>query len=127
MTHLLLVIVRAYLEVFVTLASDRPHARREHRLLLGSIQYLYDAYAAAGKSSRRAFLISVWNHLGELQPFALYAKTRADAELIGRERESTPFLRLSRAFVFGMAIAIIGLSVVGLITVLLLLPQGEDR
>ncbi len=127
MKRLLIVIVRAYLEVFVTLASDRTHARQEHGLLLGSIQYLYDASTSAGTSARRAFLMSVWNHLGELQPFALYAKTRADAELTSKPQAATPFFQLSRAVVFGLAIAIIGLVVVLLMTAFLLWPQRQDR
>ena len=124
---MLLGLLRVYLEVFVVLAANRRHARQEHGLLLGSIHYLYEATVAAGTSTHRAFLVSVWNHLGEIQPFALYAKTNADAELDGKPLVATPFRRLSRALALTLAITVVGASIMVFMMLLFLWPHRDER
>lgn len=78
MTRLVLVLLRAYLGLFAVFVHDREHARREHSLIEGSLRESYAARRAEGSGRARAARASLWEHLGELQPLALFSKTRAD-------------------------------------------------
>ena len=75
----------AYLGVFAVWARDTRHVRDEQRLLIGSIEYTYEHLREAGRRPAVAVALSVWSHLGELQPLALVAKVRADDQRAARE------------------------------------------
>ncbi len=79
MRHATSAVIHAYLGLFSLLASDREHARSEHRLIEGSIEDARRRRLAEGRGTVAATLAAIVDHLGELQPLALYRKTRADA------------------------------------------------
>ena len=68
----------AYLGLFAVWARDGRHVREEQRLLGGSIEYTYERLRDVGRGPGAALALSLWSHLGELQPLALIAKVRAD-------------------------------------------------
>ncbi len=70
-------IVAAYLGAFTLFARDPDAARDERRLLLGSLEDGYHWRRHAGRGPNAAALLTLWTHLGELQPLAVLARLRA--------------------------------------------------
>jgi hypothetical protein len=77
---------RAVLDVYVGLfafwARDPQHAHDEQELLAGSTEYAYRRLRDGGRTPLRALALSLWLHLGELQPIALIAKVRASNQRV---------------------------------------------
>lgn len=110
MTSAAVGLLRLYLGLFAFFAPNREHARSEHRLLEGSISDAYRRYRRAGVARTPAAFAVLWGHLGELQPVALYIKTRADAASgPGRDRRYVLRLASSVAVLFLVGAAAFGL------------------
>lgn len=82
--NLWLRILSVYLSTFLIWTRDRERLRRELGLLTGSVEHSYHQYRANGISSLRAGFITLYEHLGELQPLAVYEKSRAESHLATR-------------------------------------------
>lgn len=117
-------LLNGYLRIFAVFASDRQHALREHQLLVGSIQYVYEYHRAQNDRALRAALRTFWAHLGELQPIALYQKTNADAAYAStRATLPAPFKLVIAASALGVLVVTAVLLTGGtILTALIALP-----
>lgn len=71
-------LLAAYLAVFALFTRDPRDSLAELKLLLGSIEYGYQAARDAGRRPIAAAITTLLLHFGELQPFAVIARVRAD-------------------------------------------------
>jgi hypothetical protein len=126
MNGLLLLLLNLYLGVFSSFAVNRVNARRENSLLFGGIEYLFEEYLGCGMSTQRAYVQALWDYLGELQPIALYQKTRADAERIDKDASLLSLRRLPQNLGLALAVAILGVAVLIVLVVLCLLSRKDD-
>jgi hypothetical protein len=126
MNGLLLLLLNLYLGVFASFAVNRVNARRENSLLFGGIEYLFDDYLRSGVSTQRAYVQALWDHLGELQPVALYQKTLADAELVDRNFSLVSLRRVPQNLVLALAVTVLGVAVLSVLVILCLLSRKDE-
>lgn len=104
--------LRLYLAVFAYLAPDDEHIRSEHALIEYSIRERTGELRSAGRSRVGAAVRAWWEHLGEVAPWILVAKTIDDIRVARRRALPVPRRSfLTRLAFAGVVTLLVGVSI----------------